>query len=65
MTIAQTLAVTGAVSLSSTVQATEFRVGGNKVVGARQASIAYATSSNKLNRINDIIDTLRTHGLIA
>ena len=65
MTIAQTLAVTGAATFSDTVQASGFKVGGIPVVGAQQGPISEATSSNKIARINDILQALRNHGLIA
>jgi len=43
-----------------------YKVGGTKVVGAQQNSIAHAAGGgDEVPRINDIIDTLRAHGLIA
>ena len=65
MTVAQTLAVTGVVTLANTVEAAAFHVGGQKVVGMQEGPIADANSSNKINIINQILAALRTHGLIG
>ena len=71
MTVAQTLAVTGAVTLSSTVQATSFKVGGTQVVGPQGGPVfdcnAASSAAGALSagqQLNALLAALRTHGLI-
>jgi hypothetical protein len=51
---------------SDSVQGTEFRVAGTKVVGAQGAAVADATdAASVIARLNDLLSRLRAHGLIA
>jgi hypothetical protein len=61
------LAVAKKIFAGSTIDAiTSYSVNGTKVVGAQGAAVANATDApSVIARLNDLLDRLRTHGLIA
>jgi hypothetical protein len=68
MTVAQTLAVTGVVTLSNTVQATGFKVNGQQVVGAQGGPVQNSVNGwgvDGRDAFNALLAELRNHGLIA
>lgn len=57
---------TGAAWEQGMVDAAALRIGGVQVVGARQAAILSVVGGNDVREsLNDVIDALRAHGLIA